>query len=447
MACDLASELPASDGSTANTPAPTRDAESNAPREAGPPADAETAEAAPPETKSDSGVTSDAGKPDRGARESGAALDASPESAPDAAVGQADAGGDGALRALPFPPLETAGVPLTAPDRTWTYFEFSDTKCRDGSPAGVSINLNKASKKLMIYLEGAAYCFEGFTCLLNAEKVEDGLYNSAKEGPKAGIFDLDNAQNPVRDWNIVYVPNCSGDGHGGTQMKATDVPDGPRGQYFVGQLNLQRFLQRIVPSFPDVSDVLLTGISSGGFGVLQNLVLVQRAFPALRVRYVNDSNPPLSKTVVAECLQEKMRTLWGLDQGALAYCSDSCAKKNDYLEDNAVFLAKLFADRPGGYIEALNDSLMINMFGLGNNNCTGTFLLDSVPADSFRAALLTYRDKLKSLPHYGTFFPEATDHTWLSNDAFYTIRAGGISLVDWFGKIARGEAPGHAGPP
>jgi hypothetical protein len=61
-------------------------------------------------------------------------------------------------------------------------------------------------------------------------------------------------RNPLRDWNIVYVPYCTGDAQAGTKTTPTDVPNGPRGQYFVGtphalgpRRQLARLLRRRLP--------------------------------------------------------------------------------------------------------------------------------------------------------------------------------------------------------
>lgn len=407
--------------------------------------DATARDAAPaPDLAFDAAHPADAAiAPDDGAAPSAdaAAPELSDAGAVDASAVDASTQNDAAL-----PPFEVSKLPLQAPDRVWTYIEFPDTHCRDGSPAGIALSLRKPSTKLAIYLEGGIYCFDGPTCLLNPTRVDDLLFNSARRAPTEGIFDRNNPQNPLRDWNIVYVPYCSGDGHGGTKTTPTDVPAGPRQQRFEGQLNLTKFLRRVVPTFPDATDVLLTGMSAGGFGVLQNVVLVQRAFPQLRVRYINDSGPPLSKAVIPECIQEKLRTLWGLDQGALAACGNACPRRDDYLQDNALFLAQRFADRPSGFIDALEDEPQRMLLGVGMNNCRGTFLLDTLPARPYREDLLAYRDKLRAFPASGSFIPPGTQHTWLRTNAFYSGSAQGIKLVDWFAKIVNAQAAGHVGP-
>jgi hypothetical protein len=96
-----------------------------------------------------------------------------------------------------------------------------------------------------------------------------------------------------------------------------------------------------------------------------------------------------------ECMQNKMRTLWGLDQGSLAYCAESCPNQSDYWQDHAVFLAKVFADRPSGFIDAIEDSLMRGICGTGLRDCTGDFLFDATDAAVYWKELLSYRDKLK----------------------------------------------------
>lgn len=341
----------------------------------------------------------------------------------------------------------TQAEPLYARDDAWTYVDFPDTRCRDGSSAGISLRLSSASQKLLIYLEGGVYCLDALTCAINPSNVDDVLFNSAKLEPRVGIFDRTNPRNPVRDWNIVYVPYCSGDAMGGTRQAPVDVPGGPAAQYFSGQLNLQRFLQRIAPTFPHATDVVLTGISAGGTSALLAMTHVQRAFPALKVRYIIDSSlPPLTAANLAPCLQDRMRELWGLDEGALADCGPSCADLDDYWRAHTLFVAERFADRPGGFIDAIEDSMMRSLCGMGLRECTGSLLFDSISARDFRSDLLSFREQVKHLPGYSTFYPEGTQHTWLKSESFYTGSAGDMPLVDWFAQIVNNSAPGHFGP-
>jgi hypothetical protein len=406
------------------------------------------ANAAPNPREASPGIT-DAGASDRDAsghdvgedpaREAGLEAGRDAE-APDAALGSLDAS------AAEPGPSWILGEPLDAKPGVWTYTEFPDSQCRDGSRAGIALSKQAGSTKLMIYLEGGVYCFDGLTCLINPANVDDLIFNSARRAPTEGIFDRDNPANPVRDWNFVYVPYCTGDGHGGGKATLSDVQGGPRQQRFVGHDNLRKFLRRVVPTFPNLSDLLLTGMSAGGFGVLQTLALVQEAFPRLKVRYIDDSGPVPSKAVAAPCLQTLERTLWGLDATSLAACGASCPHPDDYLQDNALYLARRFADRPAGFISSIEDGAMRMFLGVGLRNCTGSLLFDSVSAEAYAADLLAFRERLRAFPAYGTFLAPGTQHTWLRSNSFYTQTSQGTKLVDWFAKIANDQAAGHIGP-
>jgi hypothetical protein len=102
---------------------------------------------------------------------------------------------------------DTGGA-IDAPDKTWQRIEVPESICRDGSPGAFFVNLNRASKKVMIDLEGGGGCYDAQTCAGNP--------SAAVQSPGVdGVFDRGNPQNPVADWSFVYVPYCSGDQHMG----------------------------------------------------------------------------------------------------------------------------------------------------------------------------------------------------------------------------------------
>lgn len=339
-------------------------------------------------------------------------------------------------------PFPITGQPIELTDKIWTWVDFPDTKCRDGSPAGIALSKNSASKKVMFYFEGGGACFDALTCLISPGNTNLELFREEK---RAGVFNRAMAQNPVGDWNFVYVPYCTGDTHGGTRSDV--VIEGVQGlNHFVGYLNVQKFLQRVVPTFHDATDVLITGISAGGFGAAQNAVSIARAFPGAHLSVIDDSGPGFSTAVVPECLQRKWRETWGLDASFLADCGKACPNPDDFTQDYALAMTRTFQDWPSGLIESTRDSVISGFFGAGLQDCTATPLLSSVPGDIFEADLLAYREKARQYPMFGTYFPSGTKHTWLADDDMYTASTGGITLVDWIGKIVTGQAPGHAGP-
>lgn len=325
---------------------------------------------------------------------------------------------------------------------TWKTMEFSDAFCRDGSNASILVSKNPDSKNLMIFLEGGGACYDSLTCVANPAAtvilpMTDGLFNE------------DEAKNPVKGWNMVYVPYCTGDSHSGTNP-AGEVPGVPGTQKFVGYTNMGIFLKAIVPMFPDIEKVLLTGISAGGFGASANTPQVMAAFPStVKGVLIDDSGPAMSSKYLAPCLQDRWRNLWGLDNSMLKDCGADCPKNDDFVLDFSKHLAKTYGDRKSGVIEATEDGVISRFFGVGQNNCTGSFLTDPIPPATFTEGLLDFRQNMAAYPNFYTYFPSgaaAVQHTWLSSNSLYTYSVGDVALIDWVTAIINDTPTTNAGP-
>jgi hypothetical protein len=378
----------------------------------------------------DAGV-SDAGVSDAGSGQTG---ETKPEQ-PGMTTGPKD---DGLGAKMPFAPT---GMPIMAPERTWTWVPFPEAKCRSGSEAGLSVNLNPSSKRVMIYLEGGGACFDAQTCGSNPDSV--GSQNPGN----SGVFARSRSENPVADWNYVYVPYCTGDVHMGAE-KAGQIAGVTGTQQFVGRLNITAFLHRLVPTFSDAEQVVLTGVSAGGFGAASNAAYVQWAFGEVPLTLVDDSGPTFSADFMPKCLTD-LHLNWGLSGSILDDCGSACSATADYSTQFLDYTLFRAGDRPGGLIESDQDSVIRGFFGIGTNNgaddCMGVLLLTSMAADDFLAGLLDYRERVKKHAKMSTFYPSSTQHTWLGGDGFYTGEAGGVTLVDWFKNVLEGKPAIHAG--
>ena len=177
--------------------------------------------------------SNDGGSPgDAGAGDVGSSTDV----AADAACLAYDSGTSGAFQ---------PGSPITGlTDQTWVRVDFPEAHCRSGSATGISVNANSASKKLVIFLEGGGACFNTLTCAANPSSATFGT-------PSGGILNRADMANPVRDWNFIDIPYCTGDVFAGNNPNGS-VP-GVGAQQFVGYTNMGAFLQRIVPTFPGLT--------------------------------------------------------------------------------------------------------------------------------------------------------------------------------------------------
>jgi hypothetical protein len=311
--------------------------------------------------------------------------------------------------------------------------------------------MNPSSTKLFIYHEGGGACFNALSCAVNPPSFGATKFNAWTTGGGAtGIFDTTNAANPVKDWNAVYIPYCTGDAHAGVTT-GVGVPGlgGPQNQSFVGYLNIGLYMQQIVPSFPNVTEVLVTGISAGGFGALFNYDRIARDFCPKQVYLIDDSGPPMSDTYLAPCLQSRWRKLWGLDSILQPLCPQSVGANGGNIVEAIVCLGKKYDAGRLGLISSNEDATISQFYGFGQNNCAGldTFA-GPLPGPTYAAGLEELRSMyLSQSPAWATFFVTSTQHTYLGGaSTYYNTTVMGTPLTAWVGDIVNGGALLNVGP-
>ncbi|HEY6560271.1 MAG TPA: pectin acetylesterase-family hydrolase [Polyangiaceae bacterium] len=397
--------------------------------------------------------------------------------------GSAGASGSGGRQYANMAPPLGAALPTGPVDR-WQWHEEPGARCRDGSPAGFWFKRSAVSQDLFFFLEGGGACFTPELCRsFNAanvrERMHGEVFSVAPENPLAlrkeitsspvqpfsrGIFDTSNAENPVRDWNMVFVPYCTGDAHIGTRPDAVVPGDEPgRVQQFVGYSNMQKFVARVVPTFASAGQVLLAGSSAGGYGAGVSFNQVQDAFlkvGSARVTVLMDSAVIYGDEFLAPCFQRKWRELWGLD-GALpsrADCPECHPEDGGGLLEMIFFGGRKHPSSQIGIITATHDSVTRSFFSMGENLCMEPFPL-FVPEEKLESALDDLRFQVKTSEGgsaFCTYFIESGNeplwntphdqlHQWLPFDRFYVKLASSTTPAVWVKRLLAGE-PTSVGP-
>ena len=233
---------------------------------------------------------------------------------------------------------------------------------------------------------------------------------------------------------MVYVPYCTGDVHAGNAPNAT-VPQVPGVQQFVGYTNMTKYLSRIVPTFPSVTRVLLTGQSAGGFGAALQYVQTARSFGSVPVDLLDDSGPLMGNPYLAACLEQSMSTLWGLTNTFIAQdCGSDC---NDPGNDLLLYwehLPKTFPNARFGFVDSTGDSTISSFFGFGAQNCTA---FAATTPQQYEAGLLDMRTQVAADTNAGSFLFAGTSHTSLVSA--YTTRTSATREARGLGHRARDD--------
>jgi len=330
---------------------------------------------------------------------------------------------------MPDPTLER-GDPIATPAGEWTFVEFPESRCMNGSSTGIGVSLNPDSDSVVIYLEGGGACFDVWTC---GSVAHSGGFNAAtfasiaSGGGNRGIFDRTNASNPVADWNFVFVPYCTGDVHAGNN------PMGPSGRMHVGYANVGEYLKRLVPTFEGSGKVLLTGSSAGGFGAAWNYHRTQQAFGCTPVYLLDDAGPPLSDAYMKPCLQGLWRDLWNLNATTPPECTDCIGSDGGGISNYLSFIAQRYPERRLGLLSTMADRTIRGFFGYGYSpSCTTPA---GMPSAEFEAGLLELRDEITApYDNFATYYVEGTAHTFLGRQ-LSTVDENGTNLGDWIGQM------------
>jgi Pectinacetylesterase len=379
-----------------------------------------------------------------------------------------------------------AGTPLAVP-QGWNYYAISGALCRDGSPAGIYVHHGTVNK-LFIYLEGGGACSSPTFCSHNPAAVSQafpggapsqgqtigGSLGSVTGGPyqapyvptaasgltaaySPGIFDFTNAANPVKDWSGVYVPYCTGDVHFGTADNVTipgdDVLPAVTGQHFVGYRNMQKFIGHLVPTFPNLTQVLLTGASAGGFGAGLNYGMVQDSFGTIPVTVLDDSGPPFTTADLPACIQKQWRDLWGFDAALPSDCAECTNPDGSGLTDIVKYWHHKYPHARVGLVSTVQDEVMRLFFGSSNNNCATNNATALAVSGGLTGAqytmglqdlLTTYQCTGALATYYiggmNSNFPYPSYHQHIFRSEFYTVdtNSGSQTMAQWTADLLNG---------
>ena len=298
------------------------------------------------------------------------------------------------------------------------------------------------SRNLAIYFEGGGACWDNNTCSAPlvglppevpqffVPQVPPGTNPAAMDG----IFKTDNPTNPVRDWDMVYIPYCTGDIHIGSATKtytsvgnpAIGLPAGmPMAIQHRGFDNFMVVLQWARKNFQGVNKVLVAGSSAGGYGATANSPWVARAFPSAQMYVVADASQGVTNAAFDN--GNPGRNSWNPQLDRRTFGDNTPALPGGELMRRAAQ-----SDRDGRYgqfttsfdgVQILFYAAMAQQFGPGA--CLN-------PAVEWHNRMSTQiQSDASSLRNFRHYVAGGQFHTVLSSPAFYTEGSAGPKVATW----------------
>ncbi|EKP15542.1 MULTISPECIES: pectin acetylesterase-family hydrolase [Leptospira] len=179
--------------------------------------------------------------------------------------------------------------------------------------------VSTSNKKLLINFMGGGACWSGYNCFGSNTTTYFNQLNTVPDlfvkFAFQGVMNANNALNPFKDYDVVFIPYCTGDLHFGSKdMTYTDPNTGS--QVVVqhrGYDNVLAVLKYIQSEYPGVQNVFVTGQSAGGYGTLLNYPIVRETITGLNTSAKVNMLIDASNGVVPNGFFSNLSTQWGAD--------------------------------------------------------------------------------------------------------------------------------------
>lgn len=302
------------------------------------------------------------------------------------------------------------------------------------------------SRRTMVYFEGGGACWDNLTCSfpfgtgLPYQFFVPQVPPGTDPALFGGVF-KDDPANPVRDWNMVYIPYCSGDIHTGSATQTylnVGNPLLPIGTPITiqhrGFDNFMAVLAWMNESRSKPQQILVTGSSAGGYGATANFAWLAETFKSARVSLLADASQGVTTTAFDTGVPG--RNSWNPQLPPWIYGPPPSAVRGG---DLIRVLADAYPQHKFAQFTTPLDAVQIGFYGLMKAYYGPGGSCPDAAADwnqQMLADLALYRS---GTPNYRYYVADGSFHTIMTDAAFYTDTTAGPTTAAWLGRMLKNQ--------
>ncbi|MDH3686222.1 MAG: pectinacetylesterase family protein [Myxococcales bacterium] len=326
------------------------------------------------------------------------------------------------------------------------FVEYADRTleptCADGAEWSFWVKRGSVNKVVMYYQGGGA-CWNYGTCNAPTYKTGTGPGDNP-DNFSSGFADLDNPENPFRDWHFVFVPYCTGDIHWGDNEVTYRFNDENLRIRHRGSHNALVAEKWARDHFVDPEVVFMTGSSAGAYGAIASSAhLMEFAYQSSEFVVLGDAgNGVVTQDFITEDLEN-----WNL----LSSVPDWIPALDVPIEE--LSLADLYIEL-GLYYPENRFGTYTSAYDGGSGGQTGFYNImlnegNPVAGAVWWNASCAWNVEMQALnaiavdraPNYRFYVGPGSSHTmWGRPRVYEEVEVGQPRIVDWVTAMVDGTA-------
>ena len=331
---------------------------------------------------------------------------------------------------------------------TWNRIPLGQpAACSDGSEYSIFTRKGN-SYKVIIYFSGGGVCWDDTSCTEPFSLFNWDGYYFPDIRPKllasvlGGITDIEREDNAFKDWNLVYIPYCTGDFHIGNAVNSYKDKNGNSVEVtHHGQANMIEAFNWIFRHFHTPEKILIAGESAGGFGNIFWTLAIGKNYPNVPIYQLSDCSWLDSKE------WPQAVKLWNANtEKVFGYNVDE-----DIYGNALLHTAKALEGRNITFLQTASvmDETILRFYEKINDLDPSDLQYQKTWSQNMLQAMARYDDSLYNYYYYLTDWGKdengLTPHTFMANERFYQCEEEGDSLQQWLKRVVIEDAPYSVG--
>lgn len=289
------------------------------------------------------------------------------------------------------------------------------------------------SDYLVIDFMGGGACWNSETCSKDSATFTDTVeyVRNAQRRGLQGIYDHTKTENPVKNWNHVVIPYCTGDLHWGSNDTAYR---GKGGKDFTihhrGAENVKAVLDWVGKTYSQPKKILVTGCSAGSYGSIYWTPHIKEMYQDATVMQLGDAGAG----VITKEFTKNTFPIWKPSLSGPAWIPPLDPKVSDWSNLTIPNFYRIISSHyPEVQFAQYNSAF----------DATQTFFYEIMggdPGEWSAKMMSSVEEILQSTENFSSYIAPGEEHCIIPYDYFYTTTTQGVTFKDWFADYIAGKS-------